>query len=205
MMKQCGRILAPTISLGVVLVFGPTVLASPIVYDASGTFGQGFYTLGGTVTLDPSNTSFIANVDLTVSVTAGDVPVLGPPPLSDGIAPSSGNPSLLTEIGALYTGSPQSSSIGLVFDTTDLTAGGIIDLLSRPPKAVRNKNNFPPPPGYVDSIGDPSNLDPGGFLTPTSTPEPASLTLLVSGFFAIGGFGLYRRRRGRASDSSPAN
>jgi hypothetical protein len=32
-----------------------------------------------------------------------------------------------------------------------------------------------------------------------STPEPASVTLLVSGFFAIGGFGLVRRRRGTAS------
>jgi len=36
-----------------------------------------------------------------------------------------------------------------------------------------------------------------GSLTPT--PEPTTITMLVSGFFAAGGFGLYRRRRGRAS------
>jgi hypothetical protein len=32
-----------------------------------------------------------------------------------------------------------------------------------------------------------------------STPEPATLTLLVSGFLTAGGFGLYRRRRTRAA------
>jgi len=42
-----------------------------------------------------------------------------------------------------------------------------------------------------------------GELTPINTPEPASITLLVSGFLTAGGFGLYRRR-GRASESSPA-
>jgi hypothetical protein len=30
---------------------------------------------------------------------------------------------------------------------------------------------------------------------PLATPEPATITLLASGFFAIGGFGLVRRRR----------
>jgi hypothetical protein len=33
-----------------------------------------------------------------------------------------------------------------------------------------------------------------GELTPINTPEPASLTLLASGFVAVGGFGLFRRR-----------
>jgi hypothetical protein len=37
---------------------------------------------------------------------------------------------------------------------------------------------------------------------PKSAPEPASITLLVSGFFAAGGFGLYRRRRGAAGSST---
>jgi hypothetical protein len=36
-----------------------------------------------------------------------------------------------------------------------------------------------------------------------STPEPTTFTLLASGFLTAGGFGLVRRRRGRASDSSP--
>jgi hypothetical protein len=38
-----------------------------------------------------------------------------------------------------------------------------------------------------------------------ATPEPASITLLASGFLAAGGFGVIRRRRGRAPESSPAN
>ena len=39
-------------------------------------------------------------------------------------------------------------------------------------------------------------LDNFTFSQPAvATPEPASLTLLASGFFAAGGFGLYRRRR----------
>jgi hypothetical protein len=33
------------------------------------------------------------------------------------------------------------------------------------------------------------------FQPTTSTPEPASITLLVSGFFAFGGFHFVRRRR----------
>jgi hypothetical protein len=35
------------------------------------------------------------------------------------------------------------------------------------------------------------------------TPEPATLTLLVSGFLAIGGFGIVRRRRGTAAKIGP--
>jgi hypothetical protein len=39
----------------------------------------------------------------------------------------------------------------------------------------------------------------------TSTQEPASITLLVSGFLTAGGFGLVRRRRGSATEPTPAN
>lgn len=42
-----------------------------------------------------------------------------------------------------------------------------------------------------------------GTLNYQSTPEPATLTLLASGILAIGGFGLYRRRR-KTSGSSTA-
>jgi hypothetical protein len=196
MMKHCGRILAPAIGLGLVLAFVPTVLASPIVYDASGTFGKGAFRLGGTVTLDPSDTTFIANFDLTVSPIA-QAPIVGPPPLLSGIAPYSGDSSI-TEIGALYTGSPVSSGIGLAFNTTDLQAGGIIDLLSKVAKAKANKSGFPPPLGYTDSNGSTVNIDPGGLLTPASTPEPATLTLMGLGLFAVAGFGLCRRRPGAA-------
>jgi hypothetical protein len=38
-----------------------------------------------------------------------------------------------------------------------------------------------------------------------ATPEPAPITLLASGFFAIGGFGIYRRRCGRAAEPTQAN
>jgi hypothetical protein len=45
-----------------------------------------------------------------------------------------------------------------------------------------------------------------GELTPINTPEPATLTMLASGFVAFGGFELNRRRRrGRATELSPAN
>jgi hypothetical protein len=46
---------------------------------------------------------------------------------------------------------------------------------------------------------------PPTFSGPTRTPEPASITLLVSGFLTASGFGIYRRRRGRATELSPAN
>jgi hypothetical protein len=36
-----------------------------------------------------------------------------------------------------------------------------------------------------------------------STPEPASITLLAAGILTAGGFGIVRRRRGRASESNP--
>jgi hypothetical protein len=194
MMKQCGRILAPAIALGVVVAFAPRVLASPIVYDASGTFDKGAFTLGGTVTLDPSDTTYIANFDLTVSVTGG-AQVLGPPTLTSGIFSAS---NTTTEIGATYL---DSSSLGLIFDTTDLQAGGVIDLLFNPPAANKKAGPAPPPLGYLDSEGDRSNIDSGALLTPSSAPEPASLTLLAAGFVAIGGFGLYRRRPEAAGSS----
>ncbi len=38
----------------------------------------------------------------------------------------------------------------------------------------------------------------------TAIPEPASITLLASGFLAFGGFGHYRRRLGRVAESSLA-
>jgi hypothetical protein len=42
-----------------------------------------------------------------------------------------------------------------------------------------------------------------GELNPVSTPEPASITLMASSCLAFGGFGLYRRRRGRSIGSRP--
>jgi hypothetical protein len=46
-----------------------------------------------------------------------------------------------------------------------------------------------------------ANIVPAGSVT----PEPATLTLLGTGFFAIGGFGLLRRRRGNAPRSNGVN
>lgn len=43
--------------------------------------------------------------------------------------------------------------------------------------------------------------DPWMIASTTPTPEPATLTLLASGLFAAGGFGLYRRRRAAAESS----
>jgi hypothetical protein len=60
--------------------------------------------------------------------------------------------------------------------------------------------------GIIALDPDVSPMSPWLIATaqPAAAPEPASITLLVSGFFAIGGFGIYRRRRGRASESNPA-
>jgi hypothetical protein len=55
---------------------------------------------------------------------------------------------------------------------------------------------------------DPGSLgtDPWVIATSQPTPEPGPLTLLASGFLAFGGFGLVRRRRrGKATESTPAN
>ena len=63
---------------------------------------------------------------------------------------------------------------------------------------------------WTNSVPGGLAIDPGGsttdpwvIATAQPTPEPATITMLVSGYFAIGGFGLYRRRRRRASESSP--
>jgi len=69
-------------------------------------------------------------------------------------------------------------------------------------------NQTPSPPFdgatllFIPTIGDLEDSSTGAnvegsvvFTPQVSTPEPASLTLLASGFFAIGGFGLVRRRR----------
>lgn len=45
--------------------------------------------------------------------------------------------------------------------------------------------------------------DPWLIATASPTPEPTTITMLVSGFLAIGGFGLFRRRRRGASESTP--
>jgi hypothetical protein len=50
------------------------------------------------------------------------------------------------------------------------------------------------PPDYTPEV-----LFSSGSLTPT--PEPTTITLLVSGFIAFGGYGLYQRRRGRSTAS----
>jgi len=50
--------------------------------------------------------------------------------------------------------------------------------------------------GYVDNFTIGINGSNTTFnFDPSPTPEPASITLLVSGCVAFGGFGLYRRRR----------
>jgi hypothetical protein len=57
--------------------------------------------------------------------------------------------------------------------------------------------------GYVDNftIGINGSNTTFDFEPATATPEPASLTLLASGFLAFGGFGLVRRRRSTSTVS----
>ncbi|HEV3299447.1 MAG TPA: NHL repeat-containing protein [Planctomycetaceae bacterium] len=59
-------------------------------------------------------------------------------------------------------------------------------------------------PGGVESFFSTLPLSDGRGLyymafEPTPTPEPTTITMLVSGFLTAGGFGLVRRRRGRAN------
>jgi hypothetical protein len=116
------------------------------------------------------------------------------------------NPPAYNQYGNLYTRFAYTGSLG----------NGTVNLLDGP---LGGGTSFLP--DTTVTIGQPNELN-GAFLgiglaffdtesfpiyalsDPINTPEPTTITMLVSGFLTAGGFGLVRRRRRRkASESSP--
>lgn len=58
------------------------------------------------------------------------------------------------------------------------------------------------PGTYIYGWGSGATADDIKVVIPSAAPEPASIALLVSGFAAAGGFGLYRRRSAKASSAN---
>lgn len=190
-MKVCTRVLASAIGLGVLLALASTTRASPIVYDASGSFDSGQYKLGGTVEFGTASTNeSLFAPDLTITSAEGFGIYGGPPTVLSTFGGGSGSPtdfaflSLGPEVGMWlgYQVGPLLPNTPITLLTTGLPNVGVSQLET--------------------TFGD-IPFD-GGSLTPAvSAPEPATITLLASSFAAAGGFGLYRPRRER-SQLTPA-
>jgi hypothetical protein len=121
-------------------------------------------------------------------------------------------PMTLSDVAGLTT---VTLSTPFLYDPTqgnlliDITHGagtnfsGFLDFSSynRSPTGLQRIANVPNSPTGVNwGFGElPTQFE----VSAQQVPEPATITLLTSGFFAFGGFGLVRRRRG-ASESSPA-
>jgi hypothetical protein len=174
------------LALSLVLTSSSTAKASPITYDASGTFGDGQYSFGGSVELDPSNPSYLSNVEFTVSG------------LPQGVDPNftlaaSLSPTLDDPADALTLKAFDSTgfNINVKFYTADLEASGPIPLSSvADPNLLLSSQSFVNGPLISLTLMDQGSLTPA-----VAAPEPASIAMLASGLFAAGGFGLLRRRQ----------
>jgi hypothetical protein len=166
-----------------VLGLGGHAQASPIVFDASGTFTDGS-TLSGTLTIDP--TSGVATAeDLFLSGgSAGYVSPLTfaatPHALNQQDNQGAGNVWLdssdLTNTWQLRVDIPGPTLVGY--------AGG--DLIV---------SSFPPDGTFFTASGEGGANLIAGSLTAVTAPAPPSIVLLGSALLTVGGFHSVRRRR----------
>lgn len=163
--------------------------ADVITYDLTGTFQDG-QTLSGTIGID-------SLLDLPVSM---DVTVTAPAQVYSFSYLNSEFGIYNNAFGYVQNYNPGGEEVYVLLGAT---WSSLVDTPMTIPLVSESYNpysqspsNFIIPPSYF------ANLETGQ-ASPAATPEPATITLLASGFFAAGGFGVYRRRRGRA-ESSPA-
>jgi hypothetical protein len=174
--------------------------AADHIYDASGTFTDvndhtTKYTLTGTVTFNDMGGLVSTDLQVLSGTTALIDTGTGNPVMAISQQTDAGG----TVYDELHSTFP-STHLTLFFLPGGIGGGGPVALV--PSITVTggvvftsNFRTFPP------ATAAEGNLDAGGVLTPeapTSTPEPASITLLGVGAFTVGGLGLLRRRRGEA-------
>jgi len=167
--------------LGALLAFVGQGQASPVLFDASGSFTDGS-TLSGTMTIDPTSGLATAE-DLFVSGgTSGYAS-----PLEFKLTP----PTQADNQGAGHVwldGSDLSNSwqlrVAIASPNLIAYAGG--DLVV---------SSFPPDGTFFTAFGEGGANLVSGTLTAVTTPAPPTIVLLASAVLAAGGFHFLRRRR----------
>jgi hypothetical protein len=169
-------------------------------FSATGSFSDvagGSIASGGTDTL--SGTSTVTIDTTSGTATAWDVTITLSPDLS----------SYLNTTSLEFNSAPTTTTVGGGVDISGLASNANVELDLYVPSLMNysggnlfDTSSGPPYSQFAVPGGEGSyaKLDTGE-LTPSvspsvTTPEPASITLLVSGLLTAGGFGLVRRRRG---------
>jgi len=184
MRKLANSAIRAAVLLGALLAVIGQAKASPVLFDASGSFTDGS-TLSGTITIDPTSGLATAE-DLTVSGgTSGYVS-----PLTFDLTPPALTQANNQGAGHVWLdGSDLSNSWQLQVDIAKPTligyAGGNLVVSS-----------FPPDGTYFTAFGEGgANLVSGKLAEVVTTPAPPTIVLLVSALFTAGAFHFVRRRR----------
>ncbi len=159
------------------------------------SFGGGTDALAGTVTIDTVGGTATA-WDMNVGLSSGLSGFFGTPALTFDSAPTttilfSGD----VELSGLAAGGLD-AELNLFLPVNTLvgySGGSLLDSSSGPPTS-----QLVPPGGE----GSYASLEAGTLTPPLGTPEPATFTLLATGFLTFGGYGLFRRRRA-ATETTP--
>jgi hypothetical protein len=157
--------------------------ASPVLFDASGSFTDGS-TLSGTITIDP--TTGLATAE-NLSISGGSSGYVSPL-LFDATPPALQQQDNQGAGNVWLNSSDVSNSWQLRVDIPGPTlvgyAGG--------PLVV---SSFPPDGTYFTASGEGGANLLSGSLTAVTTPAPPTIVLLASALFTAGAFHLVRRRR----------
>jgi hypothetical protein len=159
----------------------------------------------GTLTID---TSTGAAVSFNVSVGSPDNQLFTPSNVYDFFTYPANTPGFTDSTGSIFaiekdtvepvnSGQPEqgrSSGDDLPRIVFGIPVPNLIGFDGGPLGTSTYEYGYDGPPDFTPEV-----FFSSGSLTPT--PEPTTITLLVSGFIAFGGYGLYQRRRGRSTAS----
>jgi len=183
MRKLANSAIRAAVLLGALLALVGHANASPVIFDASGTFTDSS-TLSGTITIDPT-TGLATAENLSISGgTSGYVSpllfVATPPALMQTDNAGAGNVWLdstdVSNSWQLRVDIPGPTLLGY--------GGGPLVISS-----------FPPDGTYFTAFGEGGANLLSGSLTAVTTPAPPTIVLLGSALFTTGAFHVVRRRR----------
>jgi hypothetical protein len=198
-----GSPLPKSIAVLALVAFAVTASSSKAdtTFTVNGTFANanpygGTDSLTGTVTIDTTGGTATA-WDVNLGLSSGLASFFGTSTLTFDAAPAT---TILfagdVELSGLAAGGLD-AQLNLFLPVSTLvgySGGSLLDSSSGPPTS-----QLVPPGGE----GSYASLEAGTLTPPLSTPEPATFTLLATGFLAFGGYGLFRRRRG-TTETTPA-
>jgi len=183
MRKLASSAFRAAVLLGALLALAGHAKASPVIFDASGTFTDSS-TLSGTITIDPT-TGLATAENLSISGgTSGYVSpllfVATPPALMQTDNAGAGNVWLdstdVSNSWQLRVDIPGPTLLGY--------GGGPLVISS-----------FPPDGTYFTAFGEGGANLLSGSLTAVTTPAPPTIVLLASALFTAGAFHFVRRRQ----------